>query len=53
MPVLERISGETRAKVLNQTFPRNKRYKVALADGIQLRVQRIGPREHRVHHLDR
>ena len=38
MPVLERITPETRAKVLNQCFPRNKRYKVALADGIQLRA---------------
>ena len=33
LPVLERLTPETRAKVLNQTLPRNKRYKVALADG--------------------
>ena len=38
LPVLERITPETRAKVLNQTFPRNKRYKVALVDGIRLRA---------------
>ena len=37
MPVLERLDGETRAKVLNQTFPRNRRYKVALVDGDRLR----------------
>ena len=38
LPVLERITPETRAKVLNQCFPRNKRYKVALADGDKLRA---------------
>lgn len=38
MPVLERINGETRARVLNQIFPRNKRYKCALVDGIRLRA---------------
>jgi hypothetical protein len=38
MPVLERLDGETRAKVLNQTFPRTKRYKVALVDGERLRA---------------
>ena len=38
MPVLERINGETRAKVLNQCFPRNKRWKCALADGDHLRA---------------
>jgi len=38
MPVLERITPETRAKVLNQCFPRSKRYKVALVDGIHLRA---------------
>lgn len=37
VPVLERLDGSTRAKVLEQTFPRNRRYKVALADGDRLR----------------
>ena len=37
IPVLERLDGETRAKVLNQTFPRHRRYKVALVDGDRLR----------------
>lgn len=37
MPVLERLDGETRAKVLNRCFPRNRRYRTALVDGDRLR----------------
>ena len=37
MPVLKRLEGATRAQVLNQTFPRTKRYKVGLVDGDRLR----------------
>jgi hypothetical protein len=37
MPVLERLDGPTRARVLNQTFPRQRRYRVALVDGDRLR----------------
>jgi len=38
MPVLDRLNAETRAKVLNECFPRTqRRYKVALADGNTLR----------------
>ncbi len=37
MPVLERLDGTTRASVLNQTFPRNRRYRQALIDGEDLR----------------
>lgn len=37
MPLLERLDVETRVRVLNQTFPRNHRYRTALADGDRLR----------------
>lgn len=37
MRVLERLDGSTRARVLNQTFPRHRRYRVGLADGQRLR----------------
>ena len=37
MPLLERLDVETRVRVLNQTFPRNYRYRTALADGDRLR----------------
>ncbi len=37
MPVLERLDGDTRAKVLNRCFPRNRRYRTALVDGDRLR----------------
>lgn len=37
MPVLERLDGETRSKVLNRCFPRNRRYRTALVDGDRLR----------------
>jgi hypothetical protein len=38
MPVLERLDGETRAKVMNRCFPRNRRYRTALADRDRLRA---------------
>jgi len=38
MPVLERLDGETRAKVMNRCFPRNRRYRTALVDGDRLRA---------------
>jgi len=37
MPVLERLDGDTRAKVMNRCFPRNRRYRTALVDGDRLR----------------
>ena len=37
MPVLERLDGDTRAKVLNRCFPRNRRYRTAMVDGDRLR----------------
>ena len=37
MPLLERLDTETRVRVLNQTFPRNRRYRTALVDGDRLR----------------
>ena len=37
MPVLERLDGDTRAKVMNRCFPRNRRYRTALVDGGRLR----------------
>ncbi len=37
MPLLERLDAETRVRVLNQTFPRNRRYRTALVDGDRLR----------------
>ena len=39
MPVLERLDGETRAKVLNRCFPRNRRYRTALVDGDRLALR--------------
>ncbi len=38
MPVLERLDGETCARVLNRCFPRNRRYRAALVDGDRLRA---------------
>jgi hypothetical protein len=38
MPVLERLDGDTRAKVMNRCFPRNHRYRTALVDGDSLRA---------------
>lgn len=38
MPVLERLDGDTRAKVMNRCFPRNRRYRTALVDGDRLRA---------------
>lgn len=37
MPLLERLDVPTRTSVLNQTFPRNRRYRTALVDGDRLR----------------
>lgn len=37
MPLLERLDAQTRVDVLNQTFPRNRRYRTALVDGDRLR----------------
>jgi hypothetical protein len=37
MPVLERLDGDTRSKVMNRCFPRNRRYRTALVDGDRLR----------------
>lgn len=37
MSLLERLDVETRVQVLNQTFPRNHRYRTALVDGDRLR----------------
>jgi hypothetical protein len=37
MPLLERLDTETRVRVLNETFPRNRRYRTALVDGDRLR----------------
>jgi hypothetical protein len=37
MLVLERLDGDTRAKVMNRCFPRNRRYRTALVDGERLR----------------
>lgn len=37
MPVLERLDGDTRAKVMNRCFPRNRRYRTALVEGDRLR----------------
>lgn len=42
MPLLERLDVPTRAQVLNQTFPRNRRYRTALVDGDRLRCVTSG-----------
>jgi hypothetical protein len=38
MPVLARLDVGTRASVLNQTFERNRRFRIGLADGDSLRA---------------
>lgn len=38
MSLLERIRPETRASVLNQTFPRGRKFKIGLLDGDHLRA---------------
>ena len=38
MGLLERLKPETRASVLNQTFPRGRKFKIGLADGDHLRA---------------
>lgn len=37
MPLLERLDVPTRVQVLNQTLPRNRRYRTALVDGGSMR----------------
>jgi hypothetical protein len=42
MPLLERLDTDTRVRVLNQTFPKNRRYRTALVEGDRLRCVTSG-----------